>query len=55
MVEGGWGDFSFHNADAWVAANVGTEKVTAEHIAEKHHREKSVQNPIVHFIYILRS
>ncbi len=35
MVEGGWGDFSFHYSNAWAAADVGTQKVTAEHVTEK--------------------
>lgn len=35
MVEEGGGNFSFHNSDAWVAASVGTQKVTTEHITAK--------------------
>lgn len=39
MVEGGRGNITFHYSDAWAAANVGTQKITAEHIAEKDERE----------------
>lgn len=32
MVEGGRGHVSFHYSDAWGATDVGTQKVTAEHV-----------------------
>lgn len=35
MVERCRGDFSFHYSDAWDAANVGTQKVTAEDVTMK--------------------
>lgn len=44
MVEGGWGNFSFHHSYAWVTANVATQKVAAEHITEKH-RDTFLQTP----------
>lgn len=41
MVEWGWGNISFHHSDTWVAANVGTQKVTTKHITEKDNRNKT--------------
>lgn len=46
MVKGSWGNISFYHSDAWVAANVGAQKVTTEHVTEKDNRDKSVQTPI---------
>lgn len=35
MIEGGWDNFSFYGSNAWITTNVGTQKVSTEHITEK--------------------
>lgn len=39
MIEGGWGNFSFYDSNAWIATNVGTQKVSTEHITEKNNSQ----------------
>lgn len=41
MVERGRRDFSLHHPDPWDAANVATQEVAAEHVAEGDDKDKT--------------
>lgn len=50
MVKGSWGNFSFYHPDPWGAANVGTQKIATEHIAEGDNKDKAVETWIFNFL-----